>query len=232
MFHFKRFSVDDALCAMKVGTDGVLLGAWADVSGARRILDAGCGSGLIALMVAQRNEDARLTAIDIDRGAVEQSRVNVEASPWAERIEVLLADLRNFSQEESYDHIVTNPPFFNDSLSSPDEQRAVARHSLTLSYDDIVVASQRLLRPGGRLSLVLPTVEAALFRRVAFGRMWLRRQLNVSSRRGEAPKRVLMEFELSAEPLMPKVDELAIYLGDGSYEEKYQRLTEDYYLKF
>jgi tRNA1Val (adenine37-N6)-methyltransferase len=232
MFHFKRFSVDDALCAMKVGTDGVLLGTWADVSGAQRILDAGCGSGLIALMVAQRNEDARLTAIDIDRGAVEQSRVNVEASPWAERIEVLLADLRNFSQEESYDHIVTNPPFFNDSLSSPDEQRAVARHSLTLSYDDIVVASQRLLRPGGRLSLVLPTAEAALFRRVAFGRMWLRRQLNVSSRRGEAPKRVLMEFELSAEPLMPKVDELAIYLGDDSYEEKYQRLTEDYYLKF
>lgn len=224
--------MDDALCAMKVGTDGVLLGAWADVSGARRILDAGCGSGLIALMVAQRNAKARITAIDIDEGAINQSVVNVQASPWSERIEVLLADLRTYSLDEHYDHIVSNPPFFNDSLSSPDEQRAVARHSLTLSYDDIVVAALRLLRPGGRLSIVLPAAEAALFRRVAFGRMWLRRQLNVSSRRGEAPKRVLMEFELSAEPLMPKVDELAIYLGDGSYEEKYQRLTEDYYLKF
>jgi tRNA1Val (adenine37-N6)-methyltransferase len=101
-------------------------------------------------MVAQRNAKARITAIDIDEGAINQSVVNVQASPWAERIEVLLADLRTYSLDEHYDHIVSNPPFFNDSLSSPDEQRAVARHSLTLSYDDIVVAALRLLRPGGR----------------------------------------------------------------------------------
>ena len=232
MFHFKRFSVDDALCAMKVGTDGVLLGAWADVSGAVRILDAGCGSALIALMVAQRNAKARITAIDIDEGAINQSVVNVQASPWSERIEVLLADLRTYSLDEHYDHIVSNPPFFNDSLSSPDEQRAVARHSLTLSYDDIVVAALRLLRPGGRLSIVLPAAEAALFRRVAFGRMWLRRQLNIFTHAGEMPKRVLMEFELSAEPIMPKVDDLSVYDTGGEYSEKYRRLTGEYYLKF
>jgi tRNA1Val (adenine37-N6)-methyltransferase len=232
MFHFKRVSVDDALCAMKVGTDGVLLGAWADVSGAVRILDAGCGSALIALMVAQRNAEARITAIDIDDGAINQSVVNVAASPWSERIEVLLADLRTYSSDIGYDHIVSNPPFFNEALHSPNEQRAVARHSLTLSYDDIVVAAQRLLRPDGRLSLVLPAAEAALFRRVAFGRVWLRRQLNIFTHMGEIPKRVLMEFELSSEPIMPKVDNLAVYYSDGEYSEKYRRLTEEYYLKF
>ena len=131
MFHFKQFNIDDTLCAMKVGTDGVLLGAWADVSEAGRILDAGCGSGLIALMVAQRNAKARITAIDIDEGAINQSVVNVQASPWAERIEVLLADLRTYSLDEHYDHIVSNPPFFNEALFSPTEQRAVARHSLS-----------------------------------------------------------------------------------------------------
>ena len=231
MFNFKQFSVDDALCAMKVGTDGVLLGAWADVAGARRVLDAGCGSALIALMVAQRNSEAHITAIDIDEGAINQSVVNVQASPWAERIEVLLADMRNFSSDACYDHIVTNPPFFNETIHSPNEQRAMARHSLTLSYDDIVVSAQRLLRPGGRLSLVLPAMEAALFRRVAFERLWLRRQLNVMSRLGDTPKRVLMEFELCPDPLMPRVDELDIYEG-GGYSEKYRRLTEEYYLKF
>lgn len=232
MFHFKQFNIDDTLCAMKVGTDGVLLGAWADVAGARRVLDAGCGSGLIALMVAQRNSEAHITAIDIDEGAINQSVVNVQASPWAERIEVLLADLRTYSLDEHYDHIVSNPPFFNEALFSPNEQRAVARHSLTLSYDDIVVAAMRLLRPGGRLSLVLPALEGALFRRVAFGRLWLRRQLNVYTHAGEMPKRVLMEFELSAEPIMPKVDDLSVYDTGGEYSEKYRRLTGEYYLKF
>ena len=231
MFHFKKFSVDDALCAMKVGTDGVLLGAWADVAGARRVLDAGCGSGLIALMVAQRNTEARVTAIDIDAGAIEQSLINVGGSPWKGRIDVISADLRTFATDSSFDHIVTNPPFFNETIHSPNEQRAMARHSLTLSYDDIVVSAQRLLRPGGRLSLVLPAMEAALFRRVAFERLWLRRQLNVMSRLGDTPKRVLMEFELCPDPLMPRVDELDIYEG-GGYSEKYRRLTEEYYLKF
>ncbi len=232
MFRFKQFNINDALCAMKVGTDGVLLGAWADVAGARRVLDAGCGSGLIALMVAQRNSEAHITAIDIDEGAINQSNINVATSPWSERIEVLLADLRTYSLDEHYDHIVSNPPFFNEALFSPNEQRAVARHSLTLSYDDIVVAAMRLLRPGGRLSLVLPAAEAALFRRVAFGRMWLRRQLNIFTHMGDMPKRVLMEFELSSEPIMPKVDDLSVYDTGGEYSEKYRRLTEEYYLKF
>lgn len=232
MFHFKRFSVDDALCAMKVGTDGVLLGAWADVEGAKHILDMGTGSGLIALMVAQRNEEAHIEAIDIDEGAVLQARNNIEASPWRERIVIAHSDANSYTSSQRFDHIVSNPPFFTTTLLSPDERRAMARHSSMLSYDDIITTAERLLLPGGRLSLILPTLEAAQFRRVAFERLWLRRETTVLTRKGDAPKRTMMEFVLCNEPLMPCVDTLEIYDDGGVYSDKYRQLTAEYYLKF
>lgn len=232
MFHFKRFSVDDALCAMKVGTDGVLLGAWADVEGAKHILDMGTGSGLIALMVAQRNQEAQIEAIDIDEGAVLQARKNIYASPWQGRIEVALSDANSYTSSQGFDHIVSNPPFFTTTLLSPDERRAMARHCSTLSYDDIITTAERLLVPEGRLSLILPTSEAAQFRRVAFERLWLRRETTVLTRMGDAPKRTMMEFVLCNEPLMPCVDTLEIYDDGGVYSDKYRQLTAEYYLKF
>lgn len=232
MFNFKKFSVNDALCAMKVGTDGVLIGAWADVEGAKHILDMGTGSGLIALMVAQRNEEAHIEAIDIDEGAVLQARKNIEASPWRERIVVAHSDANSYTSSQRFDHIVSNPPFFTTTLLSPDERRAAARHCSALTYDDIVAAAERLLVPGGRLSLILPTPEAVQFRRVAFGRLWLSRETTVFTRKGDAPKRTMMEFTLCDAPLMPRVDALEIYDVGGTYSDKYRRLTEDYYLKF
>ncbi len=232
MFHFKRFSVDDTLCAMKVGTDGVLLGAWADVRSARHILDIGTGSGLISLMIAQRCDDAVIEAIDIDEGAVVQARINVEASPWAERITVSCADAKSYAPTHKFDHIVTNPPFFNTALQSPDERRALARHSASLGYADIVATAERLLNHGGRLSLILPADEASHFRREAFNHLWLRRETSILSRDGEAPKRTMMEFVLCDEPLMPSVDTIAIRTKDGAYSDEYRRLTEEYYLKF
>lgn len=232
MFHFKRFSVDDVLCAMKVGTDGVLIGAWADIEGAKHILDMGTGSGLIALMVAQRNEEAHIEAIDIDEGAVLQARNNIEASPWRERIVVAHSDANSYTSSQRFDHIVSNPPFFTTTLLSPDERRAMARHCSTLSYDDIITTAERLLVPEGRLSLILPTSEAAQFRRVAFERLWLRRETTVLTRKGDAPKRTMMEFVLCSEPLMPRVDTLEIYDDGGVYSDKYRQLTAEYYLKF
>ena len=232
MFHFKRFSVDDALCAMKVGTDGVLLGAWADVEGTKHILDMGTGSGLIALMVAQRNRKAWVEAIDIDEGAVLQARNNIEASPWRERIVVAHSDANSYTSSQRFDHIVSNPPFFTTTLLSPDERRAMARHCSTLTYDDIVTAAERMLMPGGRLSLILPTSEAAQFRRVAFERLWLSRETTVLTRKGDQPKRTMMEFVLCEEPLMPRVDTLEIYDVNGTYSDKYRQLTKEYYLKF
>ena len=232
MFQFKHFLVDDQMCAMKVGTDGVLIGAWADVEGAKHILDMGTGSGLIALMVAQRNEEAHIEAIDIDEGAVLQASKNIEASPWRERIVVAHSDANSYTSSQRFDHIVSNPPFFTTTLLSPDERRAMARHCSTLTYDDIVTAAERMLMPGGRLSLILPTSEAAQFRRVAFERLWLSRETTVLTRKGDQPKRTMMEFVLCEEPLMPRVDTLEIYDVNGTYSDKYRQLTKEYYLKF
>ena len=137
---------------MKVGTDGVLLGAW--VNGGRRLLDAGTGTGVIALMLAQRFAEAQVTAIDIDEGAVRQATENVGKSPFADRVTVLQASLQE--HEGEYDAVVCNPPFFISSLKAPDEQRSIARHATTLTYAELMQAAWRLLADGGELSVVVP----------------------------------------------------------------------------
>ena len=131
-FQFKRFTVYHDRCAMKVGTDGVLLGAWTDVSSSQQILDIGTGTGLIALMLAQRNVTAHITAIDIDEEAIEQAQGNIAASPWKNRIEVMKQDFCQYSANRLFDTIVSNPPYFNQSLKGPDSQRNTARHTDSL----------------------------------------------------------------------------------------------------
>lgn len=232
MFRFKHFEIDDSHSAMKIGTDGVLLGAWARVDGCGSVLDVGTGTGLIALMVAQRSAQAAITAIDIDAAAASEARHNADGSLWGDRIVTLHADIRSFSSSQRFDHIVSNPPYFIDSMLSPDAARSMARHTTTLSFEELVDAAERLLCDGGRLSVVLPVDGAARFRRVAFGRLWLSRQCDVYSREGELPRRVLMEFVRTTEPLMPRCNTLAIYEANGGYTEKYRRLTEDFYLSF
>lgn len=232
MFRFKQFSVEDNHSAMKVGTDGVLLGAWADVEGDMRILDVGTGSGLIALMVAQRNSCAEITAVDIDGGAVEDARHNVAQSPWGRRVEVVHGDVKSLDADIRFDHIVTNPPYFDGALLSPDAERSVARHTCALTYRDIVDVACELLREEGRLSIVLPMDCAAHFRREAFGRLHLVREIDVVTRHGEAPKRALMEFRNGGMLVMPRCGVMSIYGDDGSYSDEYRALTEDFYLKF
>ena len=232
MFRFKQFEIEDSLSAMKIGTDGVLLGAWADVAEARSILDVGTGTGLVAIMCAQRNAMAQVHGIDIVEDAVVEARDNMERTAWRERLSAEHADLRTYNPDMRYDHIVSNPPFFLTTLHSPDVVRAMARHADTLTYDDLIKAAEGLLNPGGRLSVVLPTDCAQQFRRVAFERVWLTRVTDVVTREGEAPKRTLMEFRLSDKPLMPRAESLAIQAADGSYTEDYRRLTEQFYLNF
>lgn len=231
MFCFKEFRVDDSLAAMKVGTDGVLLGAWADVGHSRNILDVGTGSGLIALMAAQRS-GADIVAMDISADAVRQAEYNVAQSPWRERVEVRLGDIRTITFDRPFDHIVSNPPYFDEPLLSPDAGRNLARHTSTLSFDELIDAAERLLTADGRLSVVLPADGAARFRRAAFERLWLVRQTDVATKYGEAAKRTLMEFKRSDKPSMPRCTSIAIYSADGLYSEDYRRLTQDFYLKF
>ena len=217
---------------MKIGTDGVLLGAWVDVADARSILDVGIGTGLVAIMCAQRNAQARVHGIDIVKDAATEAQQNMARTAWCDRLSAEHTDLRDYDPDVRFDHIVSNPPFFLTTLQSPDATRAMARHADTLPYADLVSAAERLLVPGGRLSVVLPTECAATFRRVAFERLWLSRITDVVTREGEAPKRTLMEFRLSAKPLMPCADSLTIQAKDGSYTEEYRRLTEEFYLNF
>ena len=232
MFRFKQFEIHDEFSAMKIGTDGVLLGAWVDVAHAKRILDVGTGTGLVAIMCAQRNACARVHGIDIVEAAATEAQQNMLHTAWHSRLSAECVDLRSYCCEVRYDHVVSNPPFFLTTLQSPDAARAMARHADTLTYDDIVSAAEQLLTPGGRLSVVLPTECAATFRRVAFERLWLSRIMDVVTREGESPKRTLMEFQLSDKPLMPRAETLTIQTKEGSYTPEYRHLTEEFYLNF
>ena len=156
-FTFKQFVVRQERCAMKVGTDGTLLGAWAELAKADgRVLDIGTGTGLMALMMAQRYPKALVTAIDIDEMAVSQAAENVKDSPFADRIEVRQADVRVFELTEMFDSIVCNPPFFNNALVCPDNQRTQARHTTSLSYQQLMSAAWRLLSEEGLFSVIIP----------------------------------------------------------------------------
>ena len=164
-FRFKRFCVCQGRSAMKVGTDGVLIGAWCSVlPDAKQILDVGCGSGLIALMLAQRTESQASTvrAIAIDSESAAQAAENFEASEWAERLSVECVSLQDYSRQgaRKFDLVVSNPPFFVDSLKAPDVARNNSRHCDTLTHEELLKYSSEMLVDGGRLAVVLPSVEA------------------------------------------------------------------------
>lgn len=229
-FSFKQFTVVDDGAAMKVGTDGVLLGAWASAAGGR-ILDIGTGSGLIALMLAQRCPEAAIDAIDIDHTAVAQANANFAASPWGNRLHALLADVNTY-HAEPYDLIVANPPFFSNSLPAKGEKRQQARHDDTLTLDQLFAAARRLIAAGGRLAVVLPAESrVSAIALAADNSLTLARATTIVTRPDAEPKRVLLEFGAARQPI-GQVDRLAIYTPSGEYTEAYRALCRDFYLKF
>lgn len=231
-FTFKQFVVHQDRCAMKVGTDGTLLGAWAEMDRPNgRILDIGTGTGLIVLMMAQRYPEARLTAIDIDAEAIEQASNNVRHSPFSDRIQVCLADVNAFEVGESYDAIVCNPPFFDNALICPDNQRTQARHTLSLSYQQLMSAAWRLLNEEGLFSMIIPNdyfkqieSEAHL---VGF---FLTRIYGVRTIERKPIKRYLIEFRKKPYKQLVK-KEVAIEDLPNVRSEWYRKLTEDFYIK-
>ena len=160
VFRFKQFSVDDSRSAMKIGTDGVLLGAWANCGGAATVVDVGTGTGLIALMMAQRYADARVLAIDVDNAACEDARANVAASPWTGRVTVIEGDVLGWIPDDSTGRplcIVSNPPFFTEALRSPDTARALARHGCGLGVESLIEwASGVMTGSDDSLSFIAP----------------------------------------------------------------------------
>lgn len=245
---------------MKVGTDGALLGAWADVKSTRRqphkpahILDVGTGTGLIALMAAQRNPDARILAIDIDPDAVRQAQENVGASPFARRIVVRQADFRESAllHDEKdgalFDAILCNPPYFENALRSPDASRSTARHSDTLTLDDLALSASSLLSPSGTLSVILPFERRRDMTAACATRgLRLTRETHVRTLPDKPPKRVLLEFSTThpAIPVNPENPEnpefpefpapstLTIESSPGLPTLEFKALLKDFYLKF
>lgn len=231
-FRFKRFTIRQERCAMKVGTDGVLLGAWCDVASAASVLDVGAGTGLISLMVAQRSS-AEVVAVELDESAASQAAENVADSPWKERVSVACVSVQTYAAQcgRQFDHIVSNPPYFRDSLKSPKEERSLARHTDSLSYGELVAAVAALLKPTGRFSVIVPTSEFADMERVA-SEAGLRcaRRTDVLPTPTSASKRVLAEFSFVETECLR--DELVIEEGGRHiYSEAYKRLTSEFYLK-
>lgn len=232
-FRFKKFTVYHDKCAMKVGTDAVLLGAWADTSFCRNILDIGTGTGIIALMLAQRSQ-ATVEAIDIDKEACVQAMENAAASPYTERIKVVHASCADFAasnQQKRYDLIVSNPPYFINSLKCPDNKRTVARHTDTLLLSDLIREAQTLLSPSGRIALVLPYEQLEEVKALASANhLYICRQTDVIPTLGAAPKRLLVELSTTEENIKNR-DTLTIEEARHQYTPEYIALTKEFYLK-
>lgn len=218
-FRFKKFTIHQSMCAMKVGTDGTLLGAWAN--GGKHVLDIGTGTGLIALMMAQRCPDSIVKGIDIDEVAVGQARQNVEESIFAGRVSIECCDLAD--AEGEYDSLVCNPPFFVDSLSCPDAQRSMARHADTLTYASLMENGWRLLSDRGEFSLIIPfNYKSRLESEAILMGFFKTRECAVKTTPTKSPRRYLLAFRKHVAPM--EWSELII--GSDTYKE----ITKDFYL--
>lgn len=233
-FTFKQFHIDHSRCAMKVGTDGTLLGAWATLPPhAKKILDIGTGSGLIAIMAAQRHPTAKITAIDIDKDCVMQATENAVASPWAERIEVIETPLQEYSPEEKFDVIISNPPYFADSMHSPDKQRTTARHTASLSFKELTEGVLRLLADDGLFAVILPTAESELLLSASRGRLFTWRRCEVWSTPESGARRIMLELKREPPKDLAQKEKIIIEQGGRHvYSEEYKALTADFYLNF
>ena len=231
-FQFRQFVVHQQRCAMKVGTDGTLLGAWAAApSGQCRILDIGTGTGLIALMMAQRYPEAEVTGIDIDEDAVTQAVENVSLSPFSERVRIYRQDIVNFTDIIGFDAIVSNPPYFVDSLACPDDQRTIARHAVSLTYEQLMHQAYLLLKDEGCFSVVVPSdcrakIEAA----ACLEGFFTTRVCLIKTTPRKQPKRQLIEFQKHPVSELD-ISEGVIEVFPNVRSEWYQQLTKEFYIK-
>ncbi|MCK9207802.1 MAG: methyltransferase [Salinivirgaceae bacterium] len=232
-FAFKQFKILQEKSAMKVGTDGVLLGALADVSHAKTILDIGTGTGLIALMLAQRSR-AAIDAIEIDEDAFEEACQNVATSPWPGRIRLFYLSLQEFSRKpgKGYDLIVSNPPFFSNSLTSENLQKNLARHNTSLTPTQLIEGAHHLLASSGIFQLILPAENTQLFIELGAGcHLFCQNKIWIKPTPEKAPKRVVLTFGRNKVTCIEKT--LVIESGGRHvYSPTYRELTKDFYLNF
>ena len=231
-FQFKEFTVEQDKCAMKIGTDGVLLGAWAQVENEFSILDIGAGTGLIALMLAQRSTAELIDALEIDSPAFEQAVQNFENSPWGDRLFCYHASLQEFAEEidDTYELIVSNPPFFTDNFPSENKERALARFEDALPFSHLVKAVAKLLDPKGKFAVVVPYKEEESFVALAQKNgLFLNKSCRVKGTETSPIKRSLLQFSFTEQT--PIFESLVIEIERHVYTKEYTALTKDFYLK-
>lgn len=222
---------------MKVGVDAVILGAWANVQNARTVLDVGCGCGVIALMIAQRNQSAQISAIDIDPESVEEATENFSASPWSDRIMTKEMDFNDYCSQhmernmEPLDYIISNPPYFDSGIYTPNSIRLKARHQGKLSPSIILEKGSALLSNKGMIGMVIPVgqTEGMIKFANSIGLNLIRKMI-MTGREGREPKRCFIEFGKELKSVA--TEQLTIEFTDGSFTPEYQFLCHDFYLKF
>lgn len=232
MFNFKKFSVEDAEATMKVGTDAVLLGVCADVADNCRILDIGTGCGVVALILAQRcGGKSRIDSVEIDGKSCAAAKRNFANSPWNDRLSVKNTSVQDFADQmpEKYDLIVSNPPFFNNSLKSPDRKRNLARHTESLPFSELIECCIQMLSPTGKATLILPPAEADIFTGMAEKKgLFSSSRIMIFNKPDREVVRVIFTLQ-KTKPYDTYVSELAIRNLDDTYTDEYLNLTRDFY---
>ena len=230
IFRFKQFEIAQEQTAMKVGTDGVLLGAWADLTHAKNILDVGTGTGLIALMCAQRKSDATIEALEIDPDAARQADENFNNSKWHQRLNLIQADFNNFTSGKKYDVIISNPPYFDEQSENPDKQRNIARHTAYLSLETLLKKSKELLEENGNIQLILPAGKLSQLQQIIEEeKLFLNKICFVKGHQNAKIKRILVK--ITGMPSKLEEQHLIIEKSRHVYTDDYIRLTRDFYLK-
>ncbi|MFK7770780.1 MAG: tRNA1(Val) (adenine(37)-N6)-methyltransferase [Saprospiraceae bacterium] len=233
IFRFKQFQIEQNGCTMKVGTDGVLLGAWCDVHGKKEILDIGTGTGVIAVMLAQRKLDANVDAVEIDSTACQTAKENMLNSPFSDRLNCMEESIQDFAKttRKEYDLIVCNPPFFTGGTLSAQTSRNEVRHTIKLPNGDLFNSVQRLLKKDGKFCVVLPFIEGLRFKELAQNyNLYCTKVTQVKSKKDKPIGRLLLEFEKVNKPEI--TDELIIQFEKrNDFTPDYIALTKDFYLK-
>ena len=229
-FQFKQFRVEQGRCAMKVTTDACIQGAWTPLQPqVRRVLDVGSGTGLLALMLAQRSADVQVDAVELDPEAAAEADANVLASPWKERINVIAGDARQYVASEKYDLIISNPPFFRNSLPSITENKRMARHTGSLAYMDLLEVIAANLADDGYISILLPDTEYAIWIDLLHENGWSEfERLSVRHRPGAGVKRVVGLFRREAAGTSIETD--LVISNEEGYSSDFRKLLSPFYL--
>lgn len=225
-FHFKKFSIQQSKSVFRVGTDAVLLGSLATVEEKNNILEIGCGTGIISMMLAQRNLKANILALDIDENAVELSDKIFKISPFSERLEVKLADFNQFKNEDLFDLIVCNPPYFE---ANPSEKDVLARQKVALNFDDLIKNASKYLSKKGIFSVIIPVEDFENFNQIAIeNQLYLKNKIEIFGIEGGVLKRVILEF--CKEKFNTEIIQFTIEKSPRSYSDEYLELTKDFHL--